>query len=131
LNSYASLDAIYERWPELGGDFSNCQDPNKLALVANYLAQAISNLVLFMSPTCIIMGGRISDNERFLEHFRAQLEFMLQPHVDYKDTKYDPFDDLDEFIKHQDDKNDGVRGAVFPVERWINPAIGITQDIKR
>lgn len=116
LNSFASLDAIYHRWPhvkELKNGFKDCRDENIISIVAHYIAQATSNLVLYMSPQQIIIGGRIAENPLFLKHFKSNLQALLEHSSPFTEVSNRFLNKVDNLVKSQDDPHYGVNGAIL------------------
>ena len=133
LNSVASLDAISKRWghdASITDDGWRCKDPEKVALIANYIAQAVSNVIYFASPKQIVIGGRIENNPYFLELFRANLASILGVDDGKQHDGYSELHDLETFVRGQSefaswqpqkglDLHAGVRGAIQLVEQWL------------
>lgn len=129
LNAYASLDAIYARHPEileLPNKFIDCNDHSIISGVAHYIAQTVSNLVLFMSPQKIILGGRIADNPYFLGHFIENLSLLLENDEEFDELSYPQLKDFWSMVEHQGDKDFGVNGAVWTAYEFVDRAGDIT-----
>jgi hypothetical protein len=120
LNSVASLSAIRARWGMENEDFVRCADPEKVGLIARYIAQMLSNVVLTLSPKRIVVGGRIAANELFLPALREELAYHLS--IAGRDDLHPGYfqrPDLSRLILSQTDRHCGVRGGLMVIERAL------------
>lgn len=121
LNSLASLKAIKARWNGMSStEFKECEDVEKLSLIAFYIAQMLANVALTTSPARIIVGGRIKDNPYIIpfirQHFYKLLDDTEHPEI-Y--PGYDEINNVETLIIEQDDKDSGVKGGLHVLNRIL------------
>lgn len=79
LEGLASGTAIEQRWGRKGEELPD--NHPAWHLEAYYLAQAIVNVVLIISPQRVIIGGGVMGNTRLYEMIRAQVKELLAGYV--------------------------------------------------
>lgn len=106
LEGMASGPAIERRW---GSPAKELQDKTKVwELEAFYLAQAIMNYILILSPQRIILGGGVMHQEQVLPMIRKEVKRLLQGYICMPELE-----DMEHFIvtpKLQD--NQGIMGCI-------------------
>ncbi len=128
LNTVASLGAIKETWGMNVGEFIKCSDHEKVSLICFYIAQAISNLILFSSPVKVIVGGRIANNPLFLPLLHEHLCLQLKaPNAHDDDHEFNVFDYRKDYISKLPDKHSGVKGCVYAVENALEKNSPVTR----
>jgi fructokinase len=122
LNSLASLPAIKRRWKELENTaFKDIKDTEKVSLVSWYISQMVSNVILSTSPAKVVVGGRIADNQKFLELLRKHVFYLLMDR-EYPGEVYPGYtelQDMEDFISWQTDKDAGVKGGIYLLFRLL------------
>ena len=107
LEGLASGPAIEDRWGEKA---YNLEDKNEVwELEAYYLAQALINYILILSPQRIIMGGGVMKQEQLFPLIRKEVIKQLNGYINKKEI----LEDIDNYIvapKLGD--NAGLCGAV-------------------
>ncbi|WP_424991346.1 ROK family protein [Fluviibacterium sp. S390] len=120
LESLVSLQAMRRRcWvsDKLVGDYEDWrEDDDRLWLIAYYIAQAIANGVLFISPSRIVLCGRVvTCNQYLLPMIRGYVWEMLEPLGD-PDGQYPGYShqvDRPDFIDVVRSVHCGVFGAAM------------------
>lgn len=79
LEGLASGPAIAARWGQQGEDLP--VDHPAWALEANYLAYALANFTLTLSPQRIILGGGVMQRERLFPMIGSRLQSLLGDYV--------------------------------------------------
>ncbi|WP_027445361.1 ROK family protein [Pontibacillus marinus] len=111
LEGLASGPAIEERWGEKGEDL--IEYPELLEFESFYLAQAISNYILILSPKKIIIGGGVMKKKKLLPIIRDKVKQNLNDYVQSKEL-----DKLDSYIVSPGlGDNAGLLGAIALAER--------------
>jgi len=107
LEGLASGTAIEARWGRKGEQLSD--DHPAWTLEAYYLAQAIVNIGLILSPQRIIIGGGVMGNIRLYEMIRSQVKALLAGYVQAPQILVD----IDEYITEPSlGSESGVLGAL-------------------
>lgn len=121
LNSLASLEAIKHRWPKMKPKvFIETEDVAAVSLIAFYIAQMLADVLLITTPAKIVIGGRIADNIMFLPSLRRHLRYLILDHENPEIYPgYPEMQDLSEFITTQQDRDSGVKGGLYIVDRLI------------
>ncbi len=79
LEGLASGPAIEERWGKRGTELPD--DHPAWALEARYLALALVNFIVTLSPQRIIMGGGVMDQNHLFDLIRTQVTELLSDYV--------------------------------------------------
>lgn len=107
LEGQASGTAIEKRWGCKGEALT--ENHPAWRLEAYYLAQAIVNIVLIISPQRVIIGGGVMGNARLYEMIRAQVKELLAGYVQAQQILVG----IDEFISAPGlGSQSGVLGAL-------------------
>lgn len=106
LEGLASGPAIEKRWGEKASDLVDKQEVWELE--AYYLAQAIVNYILTLSPKRIVLGGGVMHQKQLFPLIRTQVKTFLNGYVKTKEL-----DNLDEYIvpASLEDKQ-GIMGCI-------------------
>lgn len=80
LEGMAAGPAIEKRWGQPGSELAD--RPEVWELEAYYLAQAIANLVVIVSPQRVILGGGVMHQEAILHHVQENVCKQLNGYVD-------------------------------------------------
>ena len=109
----ASGPAIADRW---GRPAERLQDDAKVwDMESHYIAQALVNLILVLSPRIIILGGGVMKNEQLFPMIRSQVKKILN---DYLDTR--ELEDMEHYIVPASLRgNQGILGAVELARRAL------------
>ena len=109
----ASCPAIADRW---GRPAERLQDDAKVwDMESHYIAQALVNLILVLSPRIIILGGGVMKNEQLFPMIRSQVKKILN---DYLDTR--ELEDMEHYIVPASLRgNQGILGAVELARRAL------------
>lgn len=106
LEGLAAGPAIEERWGAKGKDLAD--RPEVWELEAHYLAYAITNYILVLSPKKIILGGGVMHQEQLLPMVRVKVKEMLAGYLQTKELE-----DMDSYIVLPSlDDNQGIMGAL-------------------
>lgn len=106
MEGLASGPAIEERWGKKGEELSGCA--NVWELEAYYLAYAITNYILILSPQKIILGGGVMHQEQVMPLIREKVGKMLGGYLKTKEL-----DDMDSYIVLPAlNDNQGILGAL-------------------
>lgn len=119
LEAFASNKAILSRWPD--ADVANLQSlaPEKLGLIAHYIAQAVSNLVLICSPSKVFFGGPITHHPDFLTHLRENLKVLLANDDGRFDDPYEGLGNVNSLVANMAEVDLGVKGAAIIIADWF------------
>ena len=107
LEGLASGPAIEERWGEKG---YNLEDKNEVwELEAYYLAQAVVNYILILSPERIIMGGGVMKQKHMFPLIRKNVKEFLNGYVHKKEI----LENIDNYIVYPGlEENSGLIGSL-------------------
>lgn len=106
LEGMAAGPAIEERWGKKGIELAD--KPEVWELEAYYIAQALVNYVMVLSPQRIILGGGVMHQEHMMPLVRAEFKKQLAGYLDTKELK-----DLESFIVLPSlNDNQGIMGAL-------------------
>ena len=107
LEGLASGPAIEERWGEKG---YNLEDKNEVwELEAYYLAQALVNYILILSPERIIMGGGVMKQKHMFPLIRKNVKEFLNGYVHKKEI----LENIDNYIVYPGlEENSGLIGSL-------------------
>lgn len=106
LEGLAAGPAIEQRWGKKGIELS--EDKKVWELEAYYIAQAIYNYILVLSPQVIILGGGVMHQQKLFPMIREEVRRLNK---DYILTKQ--LDDLDNYIVPASLNDDqGIMGAI-------------------
>lgn len=86
LEGLASGPAIEERWGKPAAKLK--QQKEVWDLEAYYIAQALSNYILTLSPQMIILGGGVMQQEQLFPMIRSYVKEMLNGYVNAGEFKY-------------------------------------------
>ncbi len=107
LEGLASGPAIEDRWGEKA---YNLEDKNEVwELEAYYLAQALINYILILSPQRIIMGGGVMKQKQMFPLIRKNVKEFLNGYVHKKEI----LEDSDNYIVYPGlEENAGLMGSL-------------------
>jgi len=109
----ASGPAIAERWGRPAEELHN--NATVWEMESHYIAQAMVNLILIMSPRVIILGGGVMKNEALFPMIRKRVKKILN---EYLNT--DELQNLDQYIVPASLKgNQGVMGCIELARRAL------------
>lgn len=91
LEGLAAGPAIEERWGKPGKELA--QMPEVWDLEAYYIAQALVNFILTLSPKRIVLGGGVMHQEHLFPLVREKVKELLGGYIDTKELS-----DLDSYI---------------------------------
>lgn len=83
LEGMAAGPAIEKRWGNKGVELSN--DKRVWELESYYLAQAIANYILILSPKKVILGGGVMKQEQLFPLIRKEVIKLLNGYIQSKD----------------------------------------------
>lgn len=86
LEGLASGPAIEERWGKPAAELE--QQREVWDLEAYYIAQALSNYILTLSPQMIILGGGVMQQEQLFPMIRSYVKKMLNGYVNAGELKH-------------------------------------------
>lgn len=103
----ASGPAIHKR---VGQPAETIDNENKVwVLEADYIAQAVSNLILILSPHVIILGGGVMNKSFLFEKIRFKVQNFLNNYIQHKNI----LENIDKYIiPPMLGNNSGIRGAI-------------------
>jgi fructokinase len=107
----ASGPAIEDRWGEKA---ANLQDNAQVwALESYYIAQALVNYIMVLSPEKIILGGGVMKQKQLFPLIRKQVAEMINGYLKTKELE-----DLDNYIVPNSlNENQGILGALELAKR--------------
>ena len=106
LEGLAAGPAIEERWGAKGKDLAD--RPEVWELEAYYLAYAVTNYILVLSPKKIILGGGVMHQEQLITMVRDKVKDMLAGYLHTRELQ-----DMDSYIVLPSlDDNQGIMGAL-------------------
>ena len=106
LEGLAAGPAIEERWGKRAADLKD--DERVWDLEAYYIAQAIVNYILILSPQMIILGGGVMHQEQLFPKIRSYVKKMMNGYIKTKEMA-----DLDHYIVPASLHDDqGIMGAL-------------------
>ena len=109
----ASGPAIEERWGRPAEELHN--NATVWEMESHYIAQAMVNLILIMSPRVIILGGGVMKNEALFPMIRERVKKILNGYLNT-----DEMEDLDKYIVPASLKgNQGVLGCIELARRAL------------
>lgn len=79
LEGMAAGPAIEERWGKKGSELADRQEVWELE--AYYIGQALTTLILTLSPEMIILGGGVMHQQQLFPEIRAQISSMLNGYL--------------------------------------------------
>lgn len=101
---------------EMGSKGQELADrPEVWELEAHYLAYAITNYIMVLSPQKIILGGGVMHQEQLLPQVREKVKAMLGQYLQTKEL-----DDMDSYIVPASlEDNQGIMGALkLAIDAW-------------
>lgn len=109
----ASGPAIAERWGRPAEELHN--NATVWEMESHYIAQAMVNLILIMSPRVIILGGGVMKHEALFPMIRKRVKKILNEYLDTEELQ-----DLDKYIVPASLKgNQGVLGCIELARRAL------------
>lgn len=106
MEGLAAGPAIEARWGKKAAELSDC--PEVWELEAYYLAYAITNYIMILSPQKIILGGGVMHQEQLIPLIREKVKEMLGGYIRTKELA-----DMDSYIVPASLNDDqGVLGAL-------------------
>lgn len=106
LEGLASGPANEERTGLKGKDIP--KDDPSFDFITEYIAEALMNYILVLSPTQIILGGGVMSREYILPKIRKYLKIKMNDYI-----KTDQMENLDEYIKTPSlGTESGIKGAL-------------------
>jgi len=106
LEGLAAGPAIEERWGKSGKDLAGIQQVWELE--AFYIAQALVNYTLIVSPQRIILGGGVMKQEQLFLLIRQKYKELMNSYIVTRETE-----NLDEYIVPAGlDGNQGIMGCI-------------------
>ncbi len=110
----ASGPAIAERWGRPAEELHN--NATVWEMESHYIAQAMVNLILIMSPRVIILGGGVMKHEALFPMIRKRVKKILNEYLDTEELQ-----DLDKYIVPASLKgNQGVMGCIELARRALS-----------
>jgi len=118
LEGMAAGPAIEERWGARGETLSGRNEVWESE--AYYLAQALTNLILTLSPKRIILGGGVMHQEQLFPMIRKEVKNMLNGYIVTKEME-----DLDSYIVPSSLNDDqGILGCLCLAEQAVKKDTG-------
>ena len=109
----ASGPAIEERWGRPAEELHN--NATVWEMESHYIAQAMVNLILIMSPRVIILGGGVMKHEALFPMIRKRVKKILNEYLNTDEMR-----DLDKYIVPASLKgNQGVMGCIELARRAL------------
>ncbi|MCR5213610.1 MAG: ROK family protein [Eubacterium sp.] len=106
LEGMAAGPAVEERWGMKGKDLVD--RPEVWDLEADYIAQAITNMIMILSPQRFILGGGIMHQEQLFPLIRNKVTELVNGYISTKEL-----DDMDSYIVPAGCKDDqGILGCI-------------------
>jgi fructokinase len=107
LEGLASGPALHQRWGTPGELLPS--DHEAWSLEANYLATAVTNLILTISPKRIILGGGVMRHPELLGKVRGRIRELLNDYFEHKLLR----DEIAEYVTSPKlGRRSGVLGAI-------------------
>lgn len=107
LEGIAAGPAIHKRWGKPGVELPT--DHPAWEMEAYYLAQALVNYVLILSPQKIIMGGGVMKQEQLFPEIRQKLKSLLGGYVQHSSI----IDHIDQYVVYPElGDNAGICGSL-------------------
>lgn len=115
LEGMASGPSIEKRWDKKGKDLT--QIDKVWEIEAYYLAQALVNYILILSPKKIILGGGVMKQEQLFPLIRENVKKMLSGYVKHPNVE----EDIDKYIvKPGLGQNAGICGGIALALKELN-----------
>ncbi len=106
LEGMAAGPAVEERWGMKGKDLVD--RPEVWELEADYIAQAIMNMIMILSPQRFILGGGIMHQEQLFPLIRRKVTGLVNGYISTKELE-----DMDTYIVPAGCKDDqGILGCI-------------------
>ena len=106
LEGLASGPAIEARWGRKGSELA--QEEAVWELEAYYIAKALCNYILILSPQRIVLGGGVMHQPQMLPLIRAEVQRQLNGYIKTREL-----DDLEHYIvSYSLDDNQGIMGCL-------------------
>lgn len=112
LEGLAAGPAIEERWGEKAFHLSDKEEVWEME--GYYIAQALMQYILILSPKKIILGGGVMNQEHVLTHVHRYLSELLNGYVSYPEVQ----DKMNEYIVRPGlGDNAGITGGLLLAEK--------------
>ncbi|WP_400245133.1 ROK family protein [Niallia sp. JL1B1071] len=114
LEGLAAGPAIEERWGEKAFHLSDKEEVWEME--GYYIAQALMQYILILSPKKIILGGGVMNQEHVLTHVYRHLSDLLNGYVSYPEVQ----DKMNEYIVRPGlGDNAGITGGLLLAEKVL------------
>jgi fructokinase len=115
LEGMASGPAIEKRWGKKGDELTDCKEVWELE--AFYLAQAIANYILILSPQKVILGGGVMKQQQLFPNIRQKVIELLNGYIQHDVILHH----LEEYIVPPGlGENSGICGALALAKQAID-----------
>ena len=102
----AAGPAVEDRWGKKAYELAD--NPKVWEFESYYIAQALVNYILILSPQKVILGGGVMHQEQLMPMIRSQVKKLLNGYLDTKELQ-----DLDSYIVLPSlNDNQGIMGAI-------------------
>lgn len=106
LEGMASGTAIEKRWKEKAYNLESCSEVWELE--SSYLAQALTNYIMVLSPQKIILGGGIMHQKQLFPLIRKKVKALVNDYIQTRELE-----DLDQYIVPSSlNDNQGIMGCI-------------------
>ena len=106
LEGMAAGPAVEDRWGKKAYELAD--NPKVWEFESYYIAQALVNYILILSPQKVILGGGVMHQEQLMPMIRSQVKKLLNGYLDTKELQ-----DLDSYIVLPSlNDNQGIMGAI-------------------
>ncbi|MFT8872101.1 MAG: ROK family protein [Sporolactobacillus sp.] len=125
LEGLASVPAIEERWQQPLSELVD--NPIVWQIEADYLAQALMQYALILSPKRIVIGGEVMNERNLFPLIRKRLQRLLSGYIDFAELN----EQIDSYVVPPAlGENAGIIGALIfakqTYERKINQPVAAT-----
>ena len=102
----AAGPAVEDRWGKKAYELAD--NPKVWEFESYYIAQALVDYILILSPQKVILGGGVMHQEQLMPMIRSQVKKLLNGYLDTKELQ-----DLDSYIVLPSlNDNQGIMGAI-------------------
>ncbi|MFR2252936.1 MAG: ROK family protein, partial [Clostridium sp.] len=106
LEGFASGPSIEARWGKKAIELKD--DPKVWEIESYYIAQAITDYIMILSPQKIILGGGVMHQEQLFTLIREKVKTMVAGYINTKELQ-----DIDHYIVPASLHDDqGIMGAI-------------------
>ena len=106
LEGMAAGPAVEDRWGKKAYELAD--NPKVWEFESYYIAQALVDYILILSPQKVILGGGVMHQEQLMPMIRSQVKKLLNGYLDTKELQ-----DLDSYIVLPSlNDNQGIMGAI-------------------